>query len=84
MNKYFFEIDRKFVNEGRGSPVDIEIFATAALMDRQKLSGDNLTERFDQLEELLRYYLKEIFIGLTLKMSLHWFTDDLEKHLRLL
>lgn len=54
MNKYFFEIDRKFGNEGRGSPVDIEIFATAALMDRQKLSEDNLTERFDQLEELLR------------------------------
>jgi hypothetical protein len=55
MSRYFFEIDRKFGNEGRGSPVDIEIFATAALMDLKSPSGDNLTERFDQLEELLRY-----------------------------
>jgi len=55
MNKYFFEIDRKFGNEGRGSPVDVEIFATAALKDKSQLTEENLRERLDQLEELLRF-----------------------------
>ena len=59
MSKYFFEIERKFQLEGRGSAVDVEIFSNAALLSSgQALSEETRLERLEQLEELLRRFRK--------------------------
>ena len=58
MSKYFFEIERKFQQEGRGSAVDVEIFSNAALLPppSMPLSSDLCLERLEQLKELLRRF----------------------------
>ena len=58
MSKYFFEIERKFQLEGRGSAVDVEIFSNAALISSSgaPLSDEIRSERLEQLEELLRRF----------------------------
>lgn len=58
MSKYFFEIERKFLLEGRGSAVDVEIFSNATLISSSgsPLSDEIRSERLEQLEELLRRF----------------------------
>ena len=56
MSKYFFEIERKFQLEGRGSPVDVEIFSNAALISPSPLNDEACQERLAQLQELLRRF----------------------------
>ena len=59
MSKYFFEIERKFQLEGRGSAVDLEIFSNAALLNSGRtISDETRLERLEQLEELLRRFRK--------------------------
>ena len=39
MNKYYFETERKLSREGRGSPVDADIFANGILLPNRETKG---------------------------------------------
>ena len=39
MNKYYFEMERRMAREGRGSPVDAEIFANGTLLPKTDVKG---------------------------------------------
>ena len=39
MNKYYFEMERKLSREGRGSPVDADIFANGILLPNRETKG---------------------------------------------
>jgi small subunit ribosomal protein S27 len=72
MSKYFFEIERKFQLEGRGSAVDVEIFSNAALLPAVvPLNDETRQERLDQLEELLRRFRQTEQTCLTMPATHH-------------
>jgi len=62
VEKFFFEVERKFAREKRGSAIDVDLFANA------NLSGET---QMDQLEELLHQFRRTPQTWLTMESTPH-------------
>jgi len=77
MNKYYFEMERRMAREGRGSPVDAEIFANGTLLPKtdakgqlKPLSQTGTKDRLDQLNDLLKRFRKTPQTNMALEPSM--------------
>ena len=59
LNKYYFELERKFTRDGLYLPIDVDIFANALLKpDSTKgaLKAERIGDRLDQMQEILQRF----------------------------
>ena len=59
MNKFFFELERKFQRDGKFSPIDVDIFANALLKpdgNKNVLKAERIRDRMDQMQEILQRF----------------------------
>ena len=73
-NRYYFEVERKFQRENRGSPIDADIFANAVLLPKQSgkpLTEINIRDRLDQLEDILQRFRRTPQTNMALDSMAH-------------
>ena len=74
INKFYFDIDRKFQREGRGSPIDTDIFANAIMKPTKPgkpLSSMDAKDRLDQLEDILKKFRRTPQTNMALDSMTH-------------
>ena len=74
INKFYFDIDKKFQRESRGSPIDTDIFANAILSPAKPgkpLSAVDIKDRLDQLEDILKKFRRTPQTNMSLDSMSH-------------
>ena len=59
LNKYYFDLERKFTRDGLYLPIDVDIFANALLKPdgtKAALKAERIQDRLDQMQEILQRY----------------------------
>jgi hypothetical protein len=59
MNKYYFELERKYTREGIYLPIDVDIFANALLKadgNQKSMKEERINDRLDQMQEMLQRF----------------------------
>merc|ERR1719411_2315593 len=58
INKYYFELERKYTRDGQYLPIDLDIFANALLKPdgSQTMQPERIQERLEQMEEMLQRF----------------------------
>ena len=59
LNKYYFELERKFTRDGLYLPIDVDIFANALLKPdstKAALKAERIGDRLEQMQEILQRF----------------------------
>ena len=59
LNKYYFELERKYTRDGLYLPIDVDIFANGLLKpdgSKAALKAERINDRLEQIEEILQRF----------------------------
>ena len=59
MNKFYYDLERKFTRDGYYFPIDVDIFANALLKpdgSQTSLKAERIQDRLDQMQEILQRF----------------------------